>query len=285
MLRMMAKTLICVTLKPDMPCGWFWVLLALWVCPLVTAAQSLEFVRTVPIDRPGAISIDRLSNIYVADRKNKLLKFDAGGKLQQTFSPPTTGHLASAEAWTTVKTLLFYDDRQQITLLDRFLTPITTARLTDFSDGLVKAATLAADDRIWVLNESDFTLAKIDVKFPDAVLKTQLNQILNSDRNDIRFMREYQNHLYILDGLHGIYVFDNMGTYKKKLPLTGLTYLGFRGEELYYVKADQLFFLNLYTQQTRSLALPSGKKIEQALVGNNFYYFFTSTGCDIYVLK
>jgi hypothetical protein len=95
-------------------------------------------------------------------------------------------------------------------------------------------------------------------------------------------MREYQNHLYILDGLSGIYVFDNMGTYKKKLPLTGSANLGFKGEELYYIKEDHLVFLHLYTHQTRTLALPTGKKYQQALVGDNFYYFFTPAGFDIY---
>ena len=253
--------------------------------PVFTIAQTLVFKNTVPVDRPGAVSIDRLSNIYVADRKNNLHKFDFTGKLQQTFSPPATGHVASVEAWSMVKTLLFYDDRQQIILLDRFLTPITTARLSDFSEGLVKAATLAADDRIWLLNESDFTLAKIDVRYPDAVLKTQLNQILSSDQNDIRFMREYQNQLYILDGLSGIYVFDNMGNYKKKLPLTGSANLGFKGEELYYVKEGNLIFLNLYTNKTRTLALPAGKKYQQALIGNKLHYFFTPTGFDIYTLQ
>jgi hypothetical protein len=281
--NMMARPSISSILKFNNRWLLVWVVLSL--CPAVAGGQNLVFTRTITADRPGAVSIDRLSNIYVTDRRNNLLKFDPNGKLQQTFSPPATGHVASVEAWNMVKILLFYDDRQQITLLDRFLTPITTARLSEFSNGLVKAATLAADDRIWLLNESDFTLTKVDVRYPDAALKTQLNQVLSTSQNDIRLMREYQNNLYILDGISGIYVFDNMGTYKKKLPVRGLTYLGFRGEELYYVKEGQLVFLHLYTQQTRTIALPAGKDYQQALVSDNACYFFTPAGFDIYTLK
>lgn len=249
------------------------------------AAQSLTYIRSVPVNKPEAISLDRLSNIYVTDAKNILYKFDPSGKLSQTFSPPATGHVASVEAWYMVKTLLFYDDRQQITLLDRFLTPITSARLSDFTNGIIRTATLAADDRIWLLNESDITLSKVDIRYPDAVLKTELNQILTESAGDIRFMREYQNNLYILDGVSGIYIFDNMGNYKKKLPIAGVNYIGFKDEELYYVKENQLIFLNLYTQKTRTVTLPVGKNYQKALIGENFYYFFTPAGFDIYSLK
>ncbi|MGV3585457.1 MAG: hypothetical protein ACO1OF_00500 [Adhaeribacter sp.] len=247
-------------------------------------AQSLTYIRSVPVNKPEAISLDRLSNIYVTDAKNILYKFDPSGKATQTFSPPATGHVANVEAWNMVKTLLFYDDRQQITLLDRFLTPITSARLSDFTNGIIRTATLAADDRVWLLNESDVTLSKVDIRYPDAVLKTELNQILTESAGDIRFMREYQNNLYILDRVSGIYIFDNMGNYKKKLPIAGLNYIGFKDEDLYYVKENQLIFLNLYTQKIRTVNLPAGKSYQKVLAGEKFYYFFTPAGFDIYSL-
>ena len=278
---MMVKPFILNILKPD-----FW--LRLLLCAGLTAityrgaAQKLTLVQSVPVDGPGVISLDRLSNIYVTDRKNNLYKLDPAGKTLQTYSPPRSGHVASVEAWSMVKTLLFYDDQQQITLLDRFLTPITTARLADFTNGIIKAATLAADDRIWLLNESDISLHKIDIRYPDAGQETQLNQILPRSQSDIRFMREYQNNLYILDRLSGVYVFDNMGNYKKKLPLPGLSYIGFKGEELYFVKDNKLNFYNLYTLQTRAVNLPAAKAYEQVLIGENFYYLFSAGGLDIY---
>jgi len=282
---MMAKPLIFNILKTKLRCLLLLAWLLLLTSQSIVSAQSLVYSHSVALDNPGAISLDRLSNIYVTDRKNNLHKFDATGKLTQTFSPSVKGHVASAEAWSMVKILLFYDDRQQITLLDRFLTLISSARLSDFTDGIIRAATLAADDRIWLLNESDYTLNKVDIRYPEAALKTQLNQILNKDQNDSRFMREYQNNLYMVDRLSGIYVFDNMGTYKTRLPLTGLNYVGFKGEELYYLKDGQLVFQHLYTLKQRSLPLPPDKNYQQALIGENFYYFFTSLGFDIYSLQ
>jgi hypothetical protein len=67
--------------------------------------------------------------------------------------------VGQVEAWNLTQTLLFYDDRQQLVLLDRFLAPISEIRLADFlPDATVRTATLAPDGRLWLLDESTLTL-------------------------------------------------------------------------------------------------------------------------------
>jgi hypothetical protein len=250
----------------------------------ISWAQELQLVQSLPLRQPQAVSIDRLGQVYVSDQKNNLYKFSPQGKPLFTYSPAQQGHLAFVEAWNPVKTLLFYDDRQQIILLDRFLAPITTIRLPDLTEGLIRLATLANDDQFWVFNESDFSLSKIDPRYPDARLQTNLNQILQNAHYDFRLLREYQNQLYLLDRNSGIYIFDNMGNYKKRLPVTGLSYLGFKGDEGYYLKDGQLLFFNLYTLQERVMPLPAAKSYQQALVGDKSLYLFSTTHLDLYRL-
>jgi hypothetical protein len=262
------------------------LLLLLWAAAAGPAmAQQLQLLQSLPMQQPQAISIDRLGQVYVADLKNNLHKYSPRGELLFTFSPPTPGRLTSLEAWNPVKTLLFYQDRQQLLFLDRFLTPLSTIRLSDLSDGLVRLATLAQDDQLWVLNESDFSLQKIDPRYPDARLQTSLNQLLNADTYDFRLLREYQNNLYLLDANSGIYLFDNMGNFKKKLPVRGITSLGFQGEEGYYLKNGQLTFFHLYTLRERTVALPPVRPYQQVLVGNKTVYLFSPTHLDIYLLN
>jgi len=257
------------------------VLLALLV-PFFTSAQTLQLKQTLSINKPGRVSADRLDNIYFSDQKNNIYQVSPVGKLLRTYSPPTQAHVALLEAWNMVRIFVFYDDRQQITLLDRFLTPLSSTRLSDLTEGNIRLATLALDEQIWLLNESDFTLAKVDVQHPESIMRTQLNQILPKTQTDFRFMREYQNNLYLIDRTSGIYIFDNLGNYKKKIPVTGLTYLGFKGDEGYYLKNNQLIFFNLYTQQERSLTLPLNANYYQALMGNNLIYLFSDSTLDIY---
>lgn len=233
-------------------------------------------------------SIDRLNNIYLTDRKNNLHKFDPTGKLVTTFSPPGAGHIALVDAWNTAKILLFYDDQQTITFLDRFLAPIATTRLSDFVDGLVKTASFSGDNRIWAFNESNFSLHKIDVQYPESSRIIPLDLLLNKQQYDIRFVREYQNNVYLVDRLSGIYVFDNLGNYQKKLPYTGLSYINFRGDELYYLNKGKIHYFHLYTLQERitDLAfLGALGTYRQVLIGETNLYLISEKGLEVKPIK
>lgn len=224
--------------------------------------------------------MDRLNNIYLTDRKNNIHKFDATGKLAATYSPPATGHLALIEAWNVAKILLFYDDQQKITLLDRFLAPLTTIHLSDYADGLIKIASFSSDNKVWAFNESNFSLHKIDLQFPEVSRTVPLDLMLNKQAHDIRFLREYQNNLYLVDKNSGVYVFDHLGNYQKKLPFSNLSYLGFRGNELYFLADRKLHFFHLYTFKERTLDLPASD-YRQVLAGENNLYLISTSSLEV----
>ena len=262
------------------------LLLLLWLLPLQkTAAQAIVLDRKVKFDQPAAISIDRLNNVYLTDSKNNLYQYNEVGELLNTFSPPAAGHISTVEAWNMVKVMLFYDGQQQITILDRFLREISSVKLRDYMDGVARVATSSSDDRFWILNESNFELLKLDTRFPENTQRIPLDLILDRSQADIQFIREYQNNVYLLDKNVGIYVFDNMGNYKKKLPFKNLGYIGFRGDELYFVAGTELVFFNLYKFTERRLPLPAGSAYQHVLVGENFVYLFSGSGFDIFKLQ
>src|SRR5690606_13029589 len=118
-------------------------------------------------------------------------------------------------------------------------------------NGTIRAAALASDDSFWLFNETEFALSKLDTRLRKITSNTPLNLILDKDRFDIRMIREYQNMVYLLDFNGCIYLFDNLVNYKKKLPYTGLSYLSFQNNELYFVKENKLHFHDLYTSEAR----------------------------------
>jgi hypothetical protein len=173
-------------------------------------------------------------------------------------------------------------------LLDRFLTPITEVRLADVLDGTVRVATLAPDNRIWLLDESNLVLRKFDPNTQRLAQNTPLDLIIGRSRPDFRFLRQYQNNTYLVDRNTGIYVFDNLGTYKKKIPFVGLSMVGFRGDELYYFDAGAVHFFHLYNLTERRVALPAGVDagtVRQVLVGESNAYIFMAAGVAVYQWK
>ncbi|MDX5482743.1 MAG: hypothetical protein LPK07_13765 [Hymenobacteraceae bacterium] len=274
-------------MKTNLPILFLWLAL-LWV-PANAFAQEVPALRyrsSVPLSSPTTISQDRSGNVYLLGKNRNLVRLDSLGRPLGTFSPPTRGRIAGIDAWNPMKVLLFYEDRQELLLLDRFLRPITNASLMDLNyEGTAHVAALAADDGFWLFDETNLTLSKLDIRLRQTTAETPLNLILDRERFDVRQLREHQNMVYLLDYTSGIYVFDNLGNYKQKLPFTGLQHIGFLHNELYFVQDGQLHFFDLYTQERRSIALPANKPYVAALVAGETVYLFTAKAADLYNLQ
>ena len=247
------------------------------------ASGGWQWLQTLALPNPGPASLDRRGTLYVADADNNLRQFAADGRPLNTYAPAQPGHLAQLEAYNLTNTLVFYDDRQQVVLLDRFLAPIAEIRLADYLDGTVRAATLAPDNTLWLFDESALVLRQLDPQTGRLLLNTPLDLIIGRTRPDFRFLRAYQNHLYLVDRSTGIYVFDNLGNYQKKLPFAGLSWVGFAGDELYYVLDGTLHFFHLYQLAERVQALPAGAgEVRQVLLGEGFGYCLGPLGVAVY---
>lgn len=253
----------------------------------VPNGNNWRLLRIIRLINPGAASLDRRGALYIADADNNLRQYGAEGLPLNTYSPPQPGHTALVEAWNVTNTLLFYDDRQEVLLLDRFMAPLSQLRLSEYVEGMVRVATLAPDNQIWLLDESNLVLREFDPNTLRLVQNTPLDLLIGRTRPDFRFIRQYQNNTYLVDRTTGIYVFDNLGNYKKKLPFAGLSTIGFKGDELYYVSGGALHFFHLYNLTERTVALPAAvpaDTVRQVLLGEGYAYVFTAAGVLVYQL-
>jgi len=251
------------------------------------AATAWTLVKILALPNPGPASLDRRGTLYLADQDNNLRQLARDGQPLNTYSPTQPGHVAVIEAWNQNSLLAFYDDRQQVLLLDRFLAPLSEIRLADYIDGTVRTATLAPDGLLWLLDESALTLREFDPQALRVVQNTPLDLIIGRSRPDFRFLRQYQNNVYLVDHTSGVFVFDNLGNYRKKLPFLGLDFITFRGDELAYLSEGQLHFFHLYTLTERTQPLPAGldaTTVRQVLLGDQLAYFITAKGVSIYQL-
>jgi len=220
--------------------------------------QEGQLLRQVEIKGAVSISQDRNGSIYISDKFGTLNRYSSSGDLELTFSTPTRGAVTLLEAWPTLNVLLFYQDFQSITLLNRFLTPIADIDLNG-KVGFARLATFNFESNIWIVDDSDFTLKLWDRQRDQITISTPFNLILNPDNYDITFMREYQNQLFISDRKSGILIFDNLGNYLRTLPYEDVKYFNFSGNEIYFMTEKKLTYYNLYSSEKREVEVAESK--------------------------
>ncbi|CAN5127374.1 hypothetical protein BH23BAC1_BH23BAC1_29890 [soil metagenome] len=250
--------------------------------PQESKGQNLQLVTTIPIPKPEKVSIDRFNNIYIAETKGNIHQFNSSGKLLQTFSHNKPGKISHLEAWQAVTIFVFYQDFQQILFLDRFLTPSPNISLNDLQDGFIRLATISNDQNLWLIDESDLSLKKYNLKQNNFTIISPLNLQLNSKRMDLNFIREYQNHLFINDRLNGIHIFDILGNYLRSIPEKDLEYFNFLKDEMYFLRNNNLHFLNIYNQKERTLATPEQNPIKFILASEKQVFLITDSALKIY---
>ena len=219
-------------------------------------SQNLQLITKIPIKPPRAISIDRKDMLYIADNQGDIKRYNAQGELQQVFSPSKIGNISIIEAWTSLRILVFYEEYQEYVILDRFLNQTSSYTFTPEHIGFAKTISLAADNRIWLFDNTDFSLKKYDPILQTNILITSLDLLLDPAEFDINFIREYQNLLFVNDKNKGVLLFDNLGNYKKTLEYPGLDFIGVYQDEIFFLQNGRIYFYNVYKDQERYSALP-----------------------------
>lgn len=246
-------------------------------------SQSYELSKSVPLAADN-LSTDRYGNIYVADRKGNVYKYDINGTQQSIFSPAKLADVSLLEAWNTVKIFIFYKDLQEYVLSDRFMSATPGYKFNMENVGFARMATLANDNNIWVIDDVDFSLKKVDGANGKILYTNPLQLVLPAAEYDISFMREYQNTLFIADANSGILVFDNLGNYRKKLFYKNVKHIGFSENYMYLVQNGKLVQFNLYTFEEKITELPDAE-ILQVTVFENKLIAITPKGLQIYKIN
>ena len=246
-------------------------ILLLGICPNRLLAQEKDSLLL-----PGAvqISISRQGQILAADGASSLYLFDAAGKKLYHFSPRKPAAIHLLEAWNGLRPFCFYRDLQEYIILDRFLLADNSTPIDPEKTLYARLVAPAQDGNLWVFDEASFVLKKIDIRTQTSLFSTSLDLILKPSRYEITFMREYQNLLYLTDKQGLVLQFDQMGNFRKKLPLAKAEWLGFLGDELYSIKNDSLIFFQPYTFRLRQEALPPGlREVKEILFsGKNIFW-------------
>jgi hypothetical protein len=246
-------------------------------------AKDWQKIKSVALSSPVMdISLDRYGMFYIADDDGNIYKYDTLGVLQLTFSPSRKADVTLIEAWRNVNIFVFYRSLQEYVLLDRFLAPSPNESMSETKVGYARLATFSYDNNIWLMDETDFSLKKYNTSSNEIDLNTPLDLLLDPSLYDLNYMREYQNLVFLNDKNSGVLIFDNMGNYKTKIPIKGLSFVGLYNDEIYYIEGDKIKFINIYTYVERNEPLPEKGDFQFILYTSFNLYLFQKSSVEVY---
>jgi len=208
---------------------------------LLNAQEDTAFklLRTINGDIVD-FAVDNLDNVYLFNSTNQLKKLNAHGDSVAVYNDVKRyGRAAYIDVSNPLRLLLYYKDFSTIVTLDRLLNIRSVIDLRKNNILQVKAIGLAYDNNIWLYDEVNSKLKKIDEQ-GKTVLETPDFRLLFGDAPSPESIFDRDGYVYMYDPLKGVYVFDYYGALKNKILITGWKDFRVAGKYIYGITNDTL---------------------------------------------
>jgi len=260
----------------------FLVLILSLLSPLVRA-QNVEWqlIAELPIKGVDQVSFDNRGQIFYTTGDGSLYLLSPNGLPVNHFSPSRQARITQLEAAWTVNIFTFSKDLQRFELFDRFLNPIMSRELSDFEIGLARVATLGNNNSVWVFDESNMSLKRIDYRRQTILQRQPLNLVLEDQEWDVLDIREVQNLLFLrVSGR--VIIFDNQGNFLKRLVIPGEGPLAVWRDNIYNIEEGKILEYKWNTGMKTALELPSIIKDHKLKVHADHIVFYDKGSLIVY---
>jgi hypothetical protein len=166
---------------------------------------------------------DNLGNIYTLNASGQLQKLNDKGDSVAVFNDVRRyGQVFSIDATNPLKILVYYKDFSTIIVLDRLLNVRNTIDLRRQNIFQVRAVTSSYDNNIWLYDEIDSKLKKIDETGKILLETNDFRQVFDSVPSPTT-MFDRDGMVYLYDPKKGLAIFDYYGALKNNIALKNIS--------------------------------------------------------------
>ncbi len=189
----------------------------------------------------SSFTVDNLGELYIINTDNQLKKYNEKGDSVGVFNQVTKyGKLSYVEAENPWKAILFYKDYSTIVLLDKYLNVVTSINLRKQNIFQVNAVTTSYDNNIWLYDEQENKLKKIDDQGNTIFESVDFRLIFDSVPTPKKII-DVDGFVYLYDPEKGLYIFDYYGSFKSKLTFLHWTDLAIIDKQIYGFDKEHLY--------------------------------------------
>lgn len=245
------------------------------VTGIAQSDSSFQLLRVLKGDIID-FTVDNLDNIYILNSRNQIRKYNANGDSVAIFNDVKKfGKATLVDVTNPLKVVLYYRDFATVVMLDRFLNVVNTIDLRKQNIFQAKAIAQSYDNKIWVFDELENKLKKIDEEGKLLQETPDFRLLLNRAIMPSKIFDE-NKYVYIYDSARGVNVFDYYGALKNNIIITGWQNFKVAGKYIFGSKADTLYRYEITTFMYDEWIMP-------AQLINTKAFNFTSS--RLYALK
>jgi hypothetical protein len=204
--------------------------------------------------QPIFAEVDNLGRLYVLDDKNRIINYKPDLTEQYRFANTRSGQVTTLDVTNPLKVVAFYDDFNQVKVLDNTLSIINELNLADkFAD--ISACGVTNDGHLWVFDPVQFKLIKINDSGVKVMESSNVNDFGMVDVK-ITDIREKGNFVVLCDRNKGFYIFDNLGQYLYFFESKDIKSFQFDGRNIYYYTSTGLKSYSVKFKERLILGVP-----------------------------
>lgn len=207
-------------------------------------AANVNYILVKEIEVKGQrMTTDKMLNSYIITNDNELVKFSLQGKELYSYSNFDLGEISYIDASNPFNILIFYEEYQIIEILDRTLSKTASFDLSKTDLLNVKAVAMSSNQQIWVYDELNFKLKKLNASGDITFESADLSNLLLTNFSPT-FMIEKGGNIYLSQANHSVFIFDVFGNYIKNEPLDISSGKLQVLQDLYIYRKDRIFYIN-----------------------------------------
>ena len=242
----------------------------------MTQADSIfQHIKTIKGDIVD-FTVDNLDNIYILNSRNQIKKYNANGDSVAIYNDVKKfGRATLIDVSNPLKILLYYRDFTTIVMLDRFLNAVNTIDLRKQNILQAKAIGQSYDNKIWVYDEIENKLKKMDEDGKQLQETPDFRLLLGAAPSPLKIFDE-NKYVYVYDSIYGVYVFDYYGSLKNNIMIDHWKNFKVVGKYIFGSRSDTLFRYEIATFRVDEWKMP------EALYKNEAFNF---TSSRLYALR
>ncbi len=232
------------------------------------------------------VEVDILDNVYLLTNSYQLKKINANGDSIAVFNDVKRyGNPTYIDVSNPFKVLVYYKNFSTAVILDRLLAQRNTINFRKQDIFIVKAITTSYDNYIWLFDEQDFKLKKINDDGRVLLESTDMRVMVDSVPSPVQII-DSDNFVYLYDLQKGFYVFDYYGALKNNLPFQNWSSVSVSKKMLYGFYDKKLQTYNTETLQQKIYPLSEGFQNAAGIRAmNGKVYLLTKEGVVVYTVK